>query len=335
MPTRPIGPLALVLACALLAPPAVAQDDAGTEPAADQPAEQPPSTDDLTPLAHVERRGDGPVPMILIPSLWCDWTVWNEFMDRNADRYTMYAVTFPGYAGSEPPPTPGDPRDYTQQSWRDNAARAILRLIRDEKLDKPAIVGHFSGGQLAIRLAIEHPTLVGSVVSIDGPLAVPLGGNTGPATREERTIIVNRRMNAERVPQEFWETQARANAESLVTNPGRAILLGDMMAGVSWPVAKGYWLETIAEDLTDRIRGLRSPLLVIVPVAPELDPAQAAGHRDAWRAMFADVDVAKVVFIEDAHQFVMFDEPERLDEDIAGFLAPPDESPEPPDEGGR
>ena len=57
-------------------------------------------------LAHVEVRGTGDTALVLIPGLVCGWEVWESFMDRNGDRYTMYAVTLPGMNGSEPLPLP-------------------------------------------------------------------------------------------------------------------------------------------------------------------------------------------------------------------------------------
>ena len=57
-------------------------------------------------LAHVETRGEGDTHLLLVPGLLCDWTVWESFMERNAERYTMHAVTLPGFGGTEPPPEP-------------------------------------------------------------------------------------------------------------------------------------------------------------------------------------------------------------------------------------
>src|SRR5262245_47521140 len=78
------------------APPAAA-------PKVDQPAAAP-STGAVTPLGHVEVRGTGPVPVVLIPNLVMDWTIFESFMQRNSEKFTMYAVTLPGFAGSAPPP---------------------------------------------------------------------------------------------------------------------------------------------------------------------------------------------------------------------------------------
>src|SRR5262249_3432161 len=55
---------------------------------------------------HVEKLGRGPIPMILLADVGEDWTLYKSFMERNAGRYTMYAVTLPGSGGTPPPPKP-------------------------------------------------------------------------------------------------------------------------------------------------------------------------------------------------------------------------------------
>ena len=49
-------------------------------------AAPPPAPTTVTPLAHVEERGTGPITMILIPGLSCDWRIYDAFMRRGLDR---------------------------------------------------------------------------------------------------------------------------------------------------------------------------------------------------------------------------------------------------------
>lgn len=84
-----------------------------------------------TPLGQpgpVEKRGRGPVPLILIADLRTDWTVFQSFMERNAERYTLYAVTLPGYGGTPAPPRPAT-LDLTTTPWWDGAKQGVLGLI--------------------------------------------------------------------------------------------------------------------------------------------------------------------------------------------------------------
>jgi pimeloyl-ACP methyl ester carboxylesterase len=204
--------------------------------------------------------------------------------------------------------------------------RAVLSLIESEPIEKPVIVGHYSGGQLAIRIALEHPDAIRGAVSIDGPLAFSIGGRVGPILRQDRNNAV-KRMAAERVPQDFWEQFVRDNASMLVSNPGRSVLLGDMMASAPFGVAKRYWIETMAEDLWHRVTGLTIPLLVVVPLEPDSTVEALAEKRKQWKQAFSVAPTASIVFVEESRQFVMYDKPEALDEAIATFLALPAEAP--------
>lgn len=303
----------LMLACSL---PALAQDEPADTPA--KPSEREAK------LAHVEQRGEGDVTMLLIPSIWCDWSIYDEFMERNKDRYTMYAVTLRGNAGSEPPPTPDHPDDFAAMQWTSFAADGILELIKDESLEDVVLVGHGTGGQLAMKVAIEHPIYVDRVVSIDGEPATPL--TSGDVSREDRTFIVNQKLAKDRAPPQIWASLLRNVANSMVSNPGRAAVLADMMSQVPLETGRRYLLEMYAEDLTDRLLGLKQPILLIAPIPPDLSDAEADHKHDRWLSAFAGMDHAQVIFFDDSRSFVMFDQPEQLDKAIAEFLgAGPDE----------
>ena len=77
-------------------------------------------------LAHVERVGTGPVDLVLIPGLACDWRVWEDFLQRNARRYTMYAVTLPGFGGAPAEFDPDEPTPLLDDAVGDFDEETIL-----------------------------------------------------------------------------------------------------------------------------------------------------------------------------------------------------------------
>lgn len=169
------------------------------------------------PLGHVEVRGSGPIPMVLISGPTLDWRYWEGFMDRNGDRYTMYAVTLPGMSGSEamPMPAPWTPKDRAARQdppmgtpWLDNAVEAVADMMI-ERCPGPAVVmGHAMGGTLALRLGIEHPRLVSAVVSLEGPVAYPVSREV---TKKERTeqALTDFAVNLGVITPEEWPAQMR------------------------------------------------------------------------------------------------------------------------------
>src|SRR5688500_10745852 len=122
--------LALVRSISAQANQPAATGPTATATAATQPVDSVP----FKALAHIEKRGSGAISMILIPGLSCDWPFSESFMQRNEDRYAMFAVTLPGFGGSEPP---ASPPQSAIGLWLDNAAHAVWKLVQDNALDKP------------------------------------------------------------------------------------------------------------------------------------------------------------------------------------------------------
>ena len=121
-------------------------------PAASQPAttaSAPATSVPFKPITLVTTKGTGPINLVLIPGLACDASVWDEFMTRNADKYTMYAVTLPGFGGSDPP---AKAPQGIYGTWLENAVTAVHRVIQEKKIANPVIMGHSMGGHLALRL---------------------------------------------------------------------------------------------------------------------------------------------------------------------------------------
>jgi pimeloyl-ACP methyl ester carboxylesterase len=112
----------------------------------------------LQPTAfHVQVAGHGR-PMILIPGLSSSGDTWKGTVDHFKDRYTTHTITVAGFAGV--PAIEGRP---LLTAVRDQLAK----YIEDNKLEKPVIVGHSLGGNVAMDLAATRPDLAGPVVIVD------------------------------------------------------------------------------------------------------------------------------------------------------------------------
>jgi len=279
----------------------------------------------VTPVAHVETLGKGPVHLVLVPGLACDWTVWKGFMERNADRYTMHAVTLPGFAGSEPPALPPDTAP-AQPVWLDNATKAIGLAIDELHAGAPVLVmGHSMGGFLAMRSALAFPEKVAAAVSVDGFAAVPIAG---PATIpvESRQGIVNTQMGT------WFETQLAADDKaglrrmfkSAVSDAKRGEELAAYAASQPAETVKRYFYEYLGSDITTDLISVKVPVLILAaqtkvdPEHPEVTPVPS---RDTWTNQLVNA-TSKITlkFIEDSHHFIQEDQPKELDEKVAEFV---------------
>lgn len=278
----------------------------------------------FTPLAHIETRGSGPEHMILIPGLGTDWTTFESFMARNAERYTMHAVTLPGFGGSEPPPL-REGSTYEDGAWLANAEKAVLALVNEKKLDKPTLVGHWLGGHVAIRLIANNPGVFKRAVSIDGypALAMSEPDHGGEVTREDRLEIV-REFIAPSMERAELNNQLKAHLRGMVTSPERAEALGAMVGGTPNATLTRYALEMSASDTMPQLKTLATPLLIIAAIPDDAvvpDEAMREGMRDRWRDLLKGVPNTTLVFFENTRLFVTEDAPTDLDAAVAGFVA--------------
>ena len=293
----------------------------GQEQPQSQPASPPQNSQETTPLAHVEKRGNGPVSMILIPGLACDWTVFESFMDRNAERYTMYAVTLPGFGGSEPPPKP--PADQLGL-WLQNAVDAIRDFARETKLEKPVLVGHSMGGHLALRLAIEHPGEFSAIISIDGAPVTPLGGLDPDSVSMADRKTAAREVAALR--QSFganqWNAHQQLRAGTEVKDPQAADRLAQMFVSVPPAVTIQYMADFMSADLRPQLARIVDRTLVIASLPTgDMLPGMEPSARAAWAALVKGASNTKLVFFDHSRHFIQFDRPAELDATIAGFIS--------------
>jgi pimeloyl-ACP methyl ester carboxylesterase len=294
-------------------------------PATPQPAEPVVGTPaPSSPLAHVEERGTGPIDLILIPGLSCDWRVFDSFLDRNTERYRMWAVTLPGFGGSDAPPLDKDAK-LTDLAWLTNAERGVLKLIEDKKLAKPYIAGHSLGGHLAMRLATRHPEAVAGVIAIDSiPLYPPrVVAPDEVETPERRAITAQSQNEVMRIiPPENWKKQQVGGMRYLVKNPDRAKQLGEMCSVVPRDTTVQYMCEMMVSDLRPALK--KTPARVLVLPALSLDGGVEAMNQarrvvaEQFEGMPPNIQVA---YFEDTRHFIMDDRPAELDRAIAAFIA--------------
>ena len=81
----------------------------------------------------VETRGTGP-DIIFIPGLGSTGSAWRSTADRLDDRYRVHLVTVRGFGET-------DIGDNISGGLAGPAASEIERYIRDQRIDRPAVIG--------------------------------------------------------------------------------------------------------------------------------------------------------------------------------------------------
>ena len=262
---------ASVLAALPLAAPALAQEPGRAADGSIDNLTHPPGSETVHvgTLGAVVRRGHGPVPLLLIAAAPYGADAWAGFMERNEDRYTMWAVTQPGYAGTRPPPMPSW-ESLEETPWLDGVQDALVRLIEDEDMERPVVIGHqLEGDYHALRLGLEHPELVSGVVVLAGapgrPVPITDGtGTTRAARPEERLAALRDRWIPfyRTVTSETWR-QGTTQAAGLSRDSDHGAALFERKTRTPIPTQIRYFIEMLSTNLPPRLPAMRVPVLAI------------------------------------------------------------------------
>ena len=146
----------------------------------------------LGELGRVTSVGNGSRDMILIAGAGFGGDIFDGFMERHKNKYTMYAVTLPGFGRTAAPPMPNEGVSYGDQTWMRGAQQGIERLIAEKKMKRPIVVGHWlNATQIALNLALDNPDKIAAVVIISGiakdnTVDMQLGRTVTPEERTKR-----------------------------------------------------------------------------------------------------------------------------------------------------
>lgn len=296
----------------------------------------------LGQLGRVEKHGRGPVPMILIADLRCDGSLYQSFIERNADRYTMYAVTLPGYGGTPAPPKAAT-LDLTTTPWWDGAMQGVLDLIAKNRLAKPVVLGTGTSAYLAARLALEHPDKVRAAVLLDGNVYAnfrSLANPDNPATPSERPAMLMKQPGATGMISEFLPQMlpSREGAEARIKamppaqlgqffggthDVERARALAISAAVGSDPRAAWYNVEFFSTDLTPAFKDLKVPVLAIPAIHDDNSPGQGGPGPGEWNELklkYPAIPLTVVPF-QNTRTFITEDAPKEFDAALEAFLA--------------
>lgn len=104
---------------------------------------------------HYRRKGEGK-PVVLLHQVPSSSWMWEALLEPLATRgYAAVAFDLPGYGLSDPPPRAPDLAYY---------ARRIVEAASALGFERFGIVGHHTGGSVALQAAIDHPDSVSALV---------------------------------------------------------------------------------------------------------------------------------------------------------------------------
>lgn len=109
-------------------------------------------------IAYVDSGGDKP-PLVFVHGLSSYTSFWEYQLEAFTDTHRVLALDLPGYGAS------GRPDAELTPPWY---AETITHWLTALEIEQATVVGHSMGGQIALTLALEHPTRV-SALALSAP----------------------------------------------------------------------------------------------------------------------------------------------------------------------
>ena len=103
--------------------------------------------------------GGGP-PVVLVHGWLLSSRVWEALARRLAQRFTVYTLDLTGFGESDKPLSGYGVR---------NGSRLLYAFCAHFGLTRASVIGHDLGGNMAVKLAADHPDVVGRLVLVSVP----------------------------------------------------------------------------------------------------------------------------------------------------------------------
>ncbi|MDI1327834.1 MAG: alpha/beta hydrolase [Brevundimonas sp.] len=251
--------------------------------------------------------------VILIPGLSSSPEVWDGLTEELKGRYRVHRVHIQGFAAAAA-------KDNATGPVSAPVAEELARYIAEQRLNKPAVIGHSMGGTIAMMLAARHPDSVGKLMVVDMvPFMGAIFGAPGATAESVSPMADQIYAGMTAGPEEAYRQQAAASVTSMInTESLRAGPLEDT-ATSDRAVSASAFRELIVTDLRPELPRITAPTQVLY--VRFNDPRMTDEMVDGiYRASFATLPSAGFTRIDDSAHFIMLDQPARFAAEVNAFL---------------
>ncbi|CAN2532187.1 Putative+aminoacrylate+hydrolase+RutD [Methylocapsa aurea] len=261
-------------------------------------------------VLSIQESGAGD-PLLLIPGLACGAWALDDIARRLAPRFSIHAVTLPGFDGRPPIAAPMIAR----------VAADIAAYIAERRLERPILVGHCLGAFVALQAALLRPEQIGGVVTLDGyPVFPALAG----ADAEARVAAAKRLGEQFAVgagnPARFRAT-LRAFLAARMNDAQQADHFAERAARSDPGATAAYVVEMLSSDLRPELTRLTAPLLALAATDSYLAGRADENISAFYAGLLADAPKSAVTLLRGSRHFVAVDQPDVVAVAIESFAA--------------
>lgn len=260
----------------------------------------------------VTTRGRG-ADVLLIPGLASTAEVWRGVADRLATRRRLHLISVRGF---------GDLPAGANASGAVMAAVAseVRRYIAEQRLDRPAIIGHSMGGQLGLRVAADARGRIGRVMVVDSSPFFPALISPRATVGDVEPIAQLAYQAIHFLGDEALRTHGREMGLELGGATDAVFGTLGWQGGDRRVLAQSLY-EVMTVDLRRRLPDITAPVTVVYGWSA--DGSSPRSRTDSlFRGAYSRLRTpAAFVPIEGAEHMVMIDQPTRFMAAVDRFLA--------------
>lgn len=202
---------------------------------------------------EVKKTGNGDQTLIFIPGFASSGDVWNDTTAKFEKDFTCYTLTMAGFAGIKPQ------TDASFKDWE----KGIATYIKDNKIEKPILIGHSMGGGLALAIAADYPELADKIIIVDTLPCLAALSDPSFTSKENNdcspAIAQLTAMNDE----QFRKMQAQAMPRLMADISMQETVINWSMKSDRKTFAKMY-CDFYNTDLREKIKNIQCPSLILL-----------------------------------------------------------------------
>ena len=246
-------------------------------------------------------------PVIMIPGLTCDGSVWNETIEEMGKGYQYHVMTLPGFAGNAP-------LEDLQAGFFKQVEAMVLNYIAKNRIKKPIIIGHSLGGFMALNIAIKRPNLPSKLVIVDSlpyltQVQMPQATNPEEAKQmaKQMTSMVLASANQPRANKVAYQKQM---LQTMIINKDKIEIAAGWGADSDTPTVAQSMYEMYITDIRDELSQIKVPTLVLGAwVAYQPYGSTRESTLKIYSDQYANLANVTVDMTDIGNHFIMWDDP--------------------------
>ena len=251
---------------------------------------------------EVSKTGKGKQAIIFIPGFASSGDVWNETRANFEKDFTCYTFTMAGFAGVKAQP------NASFENWKNE----IANYIKDNKIEKPIVIGHSMGGGLALALAADYPELISKIVVVDALPCLSALRDPSFKSQEKNDCSAMTSQITGMSESEFLQMQKN----------NIALLLADVShqeEAISWSMKSDrktfaeMYCDFLNTDLRDKIAAIKCQSLVLLEYG-------FSNFKPAIEAQYKNLKTANLQYSNKGLHFIMYDDKEWYLTQLNNFI---------------